>query len=270
MTKETFHACLEAPSTSAQLDMTLLRQLSEVHSYSSTVQMLYSKMLRTTNSIYFEDQLKKTALVASDRRKLYQLIVSESSQSKDFENIDHDIKTDGEIRPINQETTDSLDNSIMASAIDASIQKELLEIEEQSLNDLAKEISNKKLTADNKTQNQVEKSVPTEFPSKLSFKNWLHAGTSHLEEKNIEIRQLVDQYVPANSEQKQFFSASKMAAKSLIDQEDIVTETLAKIYADQGNTDKAISAYKRLSLKFPEKSVLFAGRIKDLEKFKTK
>ena len=86
MTKETFLACLESPSMSANLDIKLLSQLSDVHSYSSTVQMVYAKILKSTNSIYFEDQLKKTALVASDRRKLYQLIVSESSQKIDFQN----------------------------------------------------------------------------------------------------------------------------------------------------------------------------------------
>ena len=59
-----------------------------------------------------------------------------------------------------------------------------------------------------------------------------------------------------------------MAAKSLIDEGEIVTETLAKIYADQGNYVKAIQAYRTLCLKIPEKSVLFAARIKELEKLK--
>lgn len=272
MTKETFLACLESPSMSANLDIKLLSQLSDVHSYSSTVQMIYAKVLKSTNSIYFEDQLKKTALVASDRRKLYQLIVSESSQKIDFQNKntkvnDADIiHSEEETKIAVPESDDSLDDAIVASAINASIQKELLEMEEKSLIDLAEEISHKNLA--NQKAPGVQKEEP--LPSKLSFSNWLHAGTSQPDLNNDEIRQLVDQYKPTKSEQKQFYSASKMAAKSLIDQEEIVTETLAKIYADQGNTAKAIAAYKRLSLKFPEKSVLFAGRIKDLEKLKPK
>ena len=276
MTKETFLACLESPSMSVNLDMKLLSQLSDVHSYSSTVQMVYAKILRSTNSIYFEDQLKKTALVASDRRKLYQLIVSEPSQKIDFQNKNAKannadvINSENETKNIISESNDSLDDTIVASAVNASIQKELLEMEEKSLIDLAEEISHKKLAEQNESEVQKEASLPKELPSKLSFNNWLHAGSSQVHNKNDEIRQLVDQYVPAKSEQKQFYSASKMAAKSLIDQEEIVTETLAKIYADQGNTAKAIAAYKRLSLKFPEKSVLFAGRIKDLEKLKPK
>ena len=86
----------------------------------------------------------------------------------------------------------------------------------------------------------------------------------------MEIGNLVDLFTSGRSdEKKQFFSASKMAAKSLIDDGEIVTETLANIYADQGNYEKAISSYQTLILKFPEKSALFAGRIKELKKLKS-
>ncbi len=57
-----------------------------------------------------------------------------------------------------------------------------------------------------------------------------------------------------------------MAKHSAEDVQEIVTETLAKIYADQGHYNKAIEAYKKLSLKYPEKSSYFADRISELEK----
>lgn len=49
------------------------------------------------------------------------------------------------------------------------------------------------------------------------------------------------------------------------DDGDFFSETLAKIYTEQGMTQKAIEVYKKLSLKFPEKSSYFAGLIKDLQ-----
>lgn len=56
------------------------------------------------------------------------------------------------------------------------------------------------------------------------------------------------------------------ARKSAEDPNDLVSETLAQIYADQMLYEKAISTYKKLSLKVPEKSPYFADRILELEK----
>jgi hypothetical protein len=44
-----------------------------------------------------------------------------------------------------------------------------------------------------------------------------------------------------------------------------MTETLAKVYLEQGHLEKAITAYEILSLKYPQKSSLFAERIKDIK-----
>jgi hypothetical protein len=56
------------------------------------------------------------------------------------------------------------------------------------------------------------------------------------------------------------------AKKSSEDHDELVTETLAHIYVDQMLYHKAINTYKKLMLKFPEKSRYFADQIEQLER----
>lgn len=61
---------------------------------------------------------------------------------------------------------------------------------------------------------------------------------------------------------------NEIIAKSEAEDDEMVTETLAMIYFEQKKYDKALDAFKKLSLKFPEKNVYFASRIEEIEKLK--
>ncbi|MFP4059423.1 MAG: hypothetical protein ACLFUC_02945 [Bacteroidales bacterium] len=52
---------------------------------------------------------------------------------------------------------------------------------------------------------------------------------------------------------------------SIKENESFITDTLAKIYISQELYDKAIAAYQKLSLKYPEKSVYFASQVKKIK-----
>jgi len=77
--------------------------------------------------------------------------------------------------------------------------------------------------------------------------------------------ELIDEFIknlPGISRPKStFFDPVDAAKTSITDQENVISETLAKIYFDQKYFEKAIKIYERLSLKFPEKSSYFAALI---------
>ena len=96
--------------------------------------------------------------------------------------------------------------------------------------------------------------------------------TEKIEEKSKgrkeEIDALLDKFMqeePRISKPvKDFYNPAKNAQKSVEESDDMVTETLAKIHVLQKNYSKAISAYEKLILLYPEKKTFFASRIEKI------
>ena len=104
------------------------------------------------------------------------------------------------------------------------------------------------------------------FNEEHSFSQWLNV----VKIKKIDRENLIstDQVEEKKNSQKKFFSASNSAKNSLIENDKLITPTLAKVYMQQEHYDKAISAYEKLILKIPKKSTFFVNQIKLIKKLK--
>ncbi|MGC1631489.1 MAG: tetratricopeptide repeat protein [Gelidibacter sp.] len=79
---------------------------------------------------------------------------------------------------------------------------------------------------------------------------------------------LIDKFISSNpkiSPVKETTPSFNLAQTKLVQNDSLMTETLARIYLEQKNYDKAIQSYRILILKYPEKSSFFADRISDIK-----
>ena len=113
---------------------------------------------------------------------------------------------------------------------------------------------------------------------KMNFIDWIN----YLEKNKLENKKsesidekfdLIETFLnnPSKIEKEDFAKNTEdISVKTLTSQNELMTETLAKIYLKQKKYVKAIEAYKILSLKYPEKNAFFADQIKKIKKIENK
>ena len=106
---------------------------------------------------------------------------------------------------------------------------------------------------------------------KYSFLDWFDVINDNMP-KVDEKFDLIDEFIK-NSPKIKINNDYEVRSSFKTDQkikDELITETLAKIYVNQEKFNKAIKAYEILSLKYPKKSSFFADQINDIKKLKSK
>ena len=197
-----------------------------------------------------------------------------------IENSDSEISETGVQQKTKPNAEEVLENEIAKQVVGAIVEKQMFNLsdtqllfkqnkEPETFTDWLRLIqkSNKQLSAENILEVNTENN--TDIKTRLE-KGKIITQESALNKK-LKNLALIDKIIENSPGQikikddQKFYSPEHNAKESLLDNEHLVSETLAKIYALQGSVNKAVRAYEILSLKFPQKSAYFASLIQKLK-----
>ena len=226
--------------------------------YFQSARAIYLKGLKDLGSFKYNQELKTTAAHTTDRSILFDFITSDVF-------LQNDVST--------------------------HIKQNFDQIKTIAVNEF-QDISNTKSLAKSLENQQVENQAilglgnPLEFNKNEthSFSEWLSLTQKNPVNRSEPIKTsndssrdekfaLIDAFIANKPKLKPLDKDSKLiniAEDRVVETESLMTETLARIYVEQKNYDKAIQSYQILSLKYPEKSSLFADQIQAIKVLKVK
>ncbi len=119
--------------------------------------------------------------------------------------------------------------------------------------------ANAEKQASSKEENVIERPIEQEVIAEKPLEDKPKTHSSKRQKMN-----LIDQFLVSEAKIvpiKNYHSDSKLSTESLLEDEELFSEKLAKIYIKQGLLEKALTTYEKLYLKYPEKSAYFATQI---------
>ena len=277
------------------------KQISDVNSiinefpYFQSARAMYLKGLKDKGSFKYNQELKTTAAYTTDRSILFDFITSEAFLQNEIseqiqqntEHLKRIVVTDVEYILVKKSVIidDALKQHIRDT--EATLDPKLFEAK----NVLIKNFNEPIITVDTSTpiektaEEKLELGKPLDFDKNEvhSFSEWLKITSfkpiireDEVEENHEPITQrsleeklnLIDKFIetkPKIKPIKQEGQIINLAITSNTQPESLMTETLARIYLEQKQYEKAIQSYKILSLNYPEKSGSFADQIRAIK-----
>ncbi len=294
MNSEQFSEYIANPLTTGSGTVSMLEELTRRYPYCQSGQLLYTYNLFREDDPQYPAQLKKAAAYAGDRRVLRGLIglgkttLESAPRTAGVQEFRVNPAAQKEVDPV--EPCPSSDKPGEEGAVPFAISEIHGDadgvVEEMAPGTGRGLVVTWELAENRELDEMLGHPAPHDTGDRMTQQELLAIVRRRLAEisavKNQEIAPaemtgspgssskmaLIDKFIreePRISKPKTaFFSPAESASRSNIDEEEIVSETLAQLYAKQGNIQKAIHVYEKLSLLNQEKSRYFAAQIENL------
>jgi hypothetical protein len=286
---------LSGTSKLSEADTGAMEALVKEYPYCHMAHLMFTKTLFDQNSIHYYAQLKKSAIHIPDRSILYWLTAGAAPEKASLmqtgsvnpEPAPPVLIPTGQEQGVKPEEATSAYEILMARLeklmqtpvpdTDTAM-KALQQVSNMHEARIARLINQYKEERIRQEQEYAAKTKPGD-PSRQEpdAGQEMHpppANTQPEEIKPADVpfsnKDLIEQFISAQPAmprpKKEFFNPVNIAHQSTVDDESLVTETLAEVHVKQGNIEKALKIYSKLCLIFPEKSTYFAARIENLKK----
>ena len=235
-----------------------LEIILEEFPYFQAAQFLYLKGLKNQNSYKYNNYLKKTAAYTTDRSVLFDLVSSNELKFHITDDNDSDffeVENLEVVENISVEFTETDDEIIEFDKLPIGLPLQFKYSDNHSFNEWLQISSIEPIIRDNESESEQIVDKKGEF--------------SDIKKSNSD---LIEKFIASNPKIKpaKSFEHSPVVFDSTIENESLMTETLAHVYLEQKKYQKAITAFTVLSLKYPEKSSFFANQINAIEKLQEK
>ena len=261
MEKAELIAYLSKPETIRGKAVTDIEDLVQQYPYFGMAQCLLAIAYQNEESEKYESQLKKAACIVPNRNNLRMFSVMAKRRMEPQENPFKFVSSTELAEPAKEPEENIIpEKMFIIPAIDLGSSEEKLSDDLRILDEKRKSLDElKAIITARLTELEEEK------------KKNLEGGKPP--KQKMSRKELIDKFIsdnPSISKPKaDFYNPISVAQNSIIDKSDIVSETLAKIYLQQGYFEKAISIYEKLSLNNPEKSIYFAAQIEQIKESQT-
>ncbi|MBS4012337.1 MAG: hypothetical protein KGZ97_01075 [Bacteroidetes bacterium] len=251
MEKSKYTGIINNPNSLDGNTLSFLERVTKFYPYCHTAHIILSKNIENFDKLAYEKHVNMASVYASDMKKL-QKYLSEKEHISERKPV---IKTE------NIKSSETIQDHKQLS------KEELLAIVNKRLAEISSERGEASVSLEVK-----EKSKPVSTVQMFVVEELLEKPPilQEQEAKKPSVSQLIDKFlmeeptIKVSKDKPEF--GEDFSADSSLEKDDIVSETLALIYYKQGQKERSISVYKKLSLKFPEKSSYFAQKISDIQK----